>query len=628
MAKPKKLAVIGIDSVSASLIEQMVARGGLPNISRLMKEGCFAQAMSYMPNETGTNWCVIATGAHPMTTGVNMATHLRGDPLDKMVRGFPSDLCKAEQIWTTANRAGKRCVIFDYPQSFPIKIDNVIHVGEDGRPDNAIRALSEVRAYVTRQPEGTDTNPSLARLWSQHGTRVELKPATGWKGIPDASPPVLATELPIQPGNASEVKTVESLYACVWPDANGRYHRVTVHAERDASQAVLDLTPGAFSPWVIHEFNADGEKVTAGLRGKLLKLSPDAADFHLYFSQIYPADGFTTPAHLAAELVRRFGPYTTQPSRQQVVQGGASDVKTYFEEQEYQSAWLANAVEYVLANEDWDLFIMKWHGSDWTNHLCAYMLDPLNPLYDPARADEGWRFWVDVISLGDNIIGKVMEAAGGDAVIAVVSDHGGGYSTPPGGGVNVNGILARHGFIARADSGGTDWTRTKAWAAKHYVWINLKGRDPDGIVSPGAEFEELRRQIIECLLGETDPGTGRHLFKMVCPIEDAVMLGIGGERVGDIFYWEAERPRVKMTRAEFEAKHPDIVLGTWDWPRANSGAHTHDPFILMAGPGLKKSYKSPKIPWLSAFTPTLCHLSGIPAPADADGAVMWDFLAE
>jgi hypothetical protein len=46
-------------------------------------------------------------------------------------------------------------VVFDWAQSYPLKFeDGIIHIGEDGRPDNAIRALQEVRAYTThpRQP--------------------------------------------------------------------------------------------------------------------------------------------------------------------------------------------------------------------------------------------------------------------------------------------------------------------------------------------------------------------------------------------------------------------------------------------------------------------------------------------
>ena len=46
----------------------------------------------------------------------------------------------------------------------------------------------------------------------------------------------------------------------------------------------------------------------------------------------------------------------------------------------------------------------------------------------------------------------------------------------------------------------------------------------------------------------------------------------------------------------------------------------------MAGPGLKRGYRHTKAPWLSAFAPTLCHAWGIPIPADADGAVIWEFL--
>ena len=81
-----------------------------------------------------------------------------------------------------------------------------------------------------------------------------------------------------------------------------------------------------------------------------------------------------------------------------------------------------------------------------------------------------------------------------------------------------------------------------------------------------------------------------------------------------------------MTRQEFEARRPDLDLGSWEMPRCSSGNHTPDPFLVMAGPGLKKGWRRQVPVWLSAVAPTVALAAGFPVPAQADGAAIWDFF--
>ncbi|MBC7235502.1 MAG: alkaline phosphatase family protein, partial [Chloroflexi bacterium] len=330
----KKLVIIGFDSVSLSVLETFVRRGVLPTVGRLMREGSVTQTWPCFPMETGTNWASLATGASPWVTGCNMRVHWPGTPLDDFRSGFPAHVCKAEQLWTTAQKVGKRVVVFDWPQSFPLKLEEgIIHVGEDGRPDNAVRALQEVRAYTThpRQP-------------GPHVTEVHPQPATDWPGAPEGA---LAFEVSIMPGPQSRYHQVRPLYALLPRDAQG-YTRVEVYVARNDQAPLAVFRPGEWTPWVEHHFLADGAEVRAGLRGKLLQLSPDGQRVHLYLSEIYPLDDFCWPRDLAPALVERCGPFIIQCSRQQVVQGGASDIATYFEEQEYLAHWWRDAAVTIL----------------------------------------------------------------------------------------------------------------------------------------------------------------------------------------------------------------------------------------------------------------------------------------
>ena len=608
--KAGKLVVIGFDSISLSTLDEFVRRGALPTVARLMREGAVTQTWPCFPMETGTNWACLATGASPWVNGCNMSLHLPGDPLDRWQRGFPAELCKAEQLWTSAHKAGKRSVVLDWSQSYPLAFqDGLIHVGEDGRPDNAIRALQEVRAYTTHP-----------RAPGPHVTHIEPRP------VPGCTDGTLEFAVPIEPGPASRYADIAPLHARILQGESG-YDRVALFATPDAAEPIFSVRLGEWSDWTVHEFYADGQPACAGLRAKLLALKPDASRVHFYLSEIYSQDDFVSPGTLAPELIRACGPFIIQCSRQQVVQGGASDIATYMQEQQHLAYWWRDAAGHLLATQDWDLFMLKWHGPDWTNHLTMYMIDPRHPMYEPERAEEGWALWDDIMGWGDEIVARVLESAGPDTLIALVSDHGGGTQLPGiDGHPNPNTVLEANGWLVHKPGGGIDWTRTVAFGRNHYVFINLKGRDPQGIVEPGSDYEALRDTIIEALLDWKD-ANGRHACRVVLPKETAGRLAVGGDRVGDIFFDPAPSPPgASIDRDEFWRTHDVEQTGTWDWPRLNTGSHLDDSYFVLCGPGVRSGYRRDRPTLITSVAPTLATAWGIPVPKDADGTVLRDFL--
>jgi predicted AlkP superfamily phosphohydrolase/phosphomutase len=638
MPQTKKLAVIGFDSISLPFLETFVHRGVMPTVKRLMEQGSVTQTWPCYPMETATNWACLATGATPAIHGCNMAMPEPGGPLGKVVQAFPSSYCKAEQLWTAAHRAGKRSVIFDWTQSYPLTFDggvadSIIHVGEDGRPHFAFRALQEARAYTTDVDIPEHFHVTHVRPVKIQGEMVFEVPIT-----PTASHPSWGGSLPCR------YHDVSSLVARMTKGPSGGYEQIALYASQDASAPLLTVRLGEWSDWGKHTFIADGEPVPAYVRAKLLKLSPDGRDIHLYLSEIYPAEGFTHPVQLAPALVDACGPYIIQSSRQQVVIANASDIETYFEEQHYMGEWYRRAAEYVLTHVDWDLFMFKWHGPDWTNHLTMYMIDPDHALYDPDRAEEGWAYWDKLMALGDDIVRTVVEAAAastgddvaiasddvaiaGDGVtVALVSDHGGstdyvGKHHDP-----VREVLKALGLLVEGPSG-IDWTRTRAYSIKHNVYINTEHRFPNGNVAPhGAEYHRLKARIIEALLDAKDT-EGRHAFRTVLPIEDTGHLGVDGPFAGDIFVIPSPPP--KPTQEAFFALHPDPAeRGTWDWPRLNSGAHSDDSYFVLTGPGVRESYCRSRPTLITSVAPTLATVLGIPIPQNANGGVLWDFFRE
>ncbi|HET6458134.1 MAG TPA: alkaline phosphatase family protein, partial [Nitrosopumilaceae archaeon] len=105
-----KVVMIGLDAAIPTWIQKYFKMGRLPNMKKLADEGTWSEVIPVFPTHTASNWNTVSTGAWPKTHGVtDMVVHLPGTPLTEIKSGFYSDLCQAEQIWTTAEKFGKQC---------------------------------------------------------------------------------------------------------------------------------------------------------------------------------------------------------------------------------------------------------------------------------------------------------------------------------------------------------------------------------------------------------------------------------------------------------------------------------------------------------------------------------------
>ena len=101
----------------------------------------------------------------------------------------------------------------------------------------------------------------------------------------------------------------------------------------------------------------------------------------------------------------------------------------------------------------------------------------------------------------DEIIGKVMDRLEDDDVLWVMSDHG---CTSFRRGVNLNAWLLENGYLALKEGAdpseqwlqSVDWSRTRAYAVGLVgIFLNIEGREAQGIVKPGEEVEALKTEL-------------------------------------------------------------------------------------------------------------------------------------
>src|SRR5581483_72905 len=115
----------------------------------------------------------------------------------------------------------------------------------------------------------------------------------------------------------------------------------------------------------------------------------------------------------------------------------------------------------------------------------------------------------------DDLIGEVMKRMDDKTLLLVISDHGFKSFAR---GVNLNAWLHQNGYLTlkagRNESGDwfedVDWSQTRAYTmGLNGLYLNLRGREREGIVSPGAEADALKDELRRKLEGLVDPASGR-----------------------------------------------------------------------------------------------------------------------
>ena len=313
----------------------------------------------------------------------------------------------------------------------------------------------------------------------------------------------------------------------------------------------------------------------------------------------------------------------------------------------------------LLERYETDFFMVVFAGPDRINHcLWQYIgLDPLIKLDAEGQEIQGMihAYYRQL----DSILGGILKHAGPDTTMLVISDHGFGPIRKE---IYINKWLADQGFLASAsnprsakvraalrtlarqlgitkdrwqramgaratkvaqdlvNSVRIDWSRTRAYSnGVNTIQINLKGREPCGIVNAGSEYEEVRSQVIERLAELSDPETGRRVFNAVIPREKAG-TGPNLNRAPDIL--------LLMADEGYAAYECDVdVDHVFEAPRWRNGEHTLDGVLAAAGRHIRKGSTIVGATIMD-LAPTILYRMGLPIPDDMDGQILTELFAE
>ncbi len=182
---------------------------------------------------------------------------------------------------------------------------------------------------------------------------------------------------------------------------------------------------------------------------------------------------------------------------------------------------------------------------------------------------------------------------------------------------------SRERIVSNQFSGGTDWSQTTAFATPStfmsFLWANLRGRQPQGIVDPGQEYEELLHKLSEDLRLLIDPQTNETAVLQVWPSCAIFEIDPRCFRLPDLLVEWKPRPtfieRLHHPRAELMQKKPEFFRGS---------DHIRSGFIAAAGPSITGQQYIGDLDVLD-LAPTFLHMLGAPASQEMTGQLIPQF---
>jgi len=332
----------------------------------------------------------------------------------------------------------------------------------------------------------------------------------------------------------------------------------------------------------------------------------------------------------------------------------------------------------MLREVPWDLFMVVFMATDEAQHTFWHCMEAAE-----GSPEARYRRVIhDIYRRVDQAVGAILEQVAVDGqseetVVLVVSDHGAGpfYLM-----VNLTEWLAQEGYLVfRSDRRGylnrlyagwikrlmrvyrrylpadvratirgrlgadlfdqakggfesvllTDsiaWEQTRAYSlgAGGNIYLNVRGREPLGIVEPGTEYDKLCQALIDALMKMQDPQTKKPIVRRVYRREE-LYHGPALNRAPDLIiewvdygYWG---------RGRYDGRAPVFdVRNRVDFSdRPLTGSHRPEGILIAYGAGIPVGGRIEGARLLD-MAPTVLGLLGVPPAAEMDGELLLSLL--
>ncbi len=500
-----RVIVLGVDGMDPQFVQQHWS--ALPNLDRLRRQGSFRPLKTATPPQSPVAWSTFITGMDPDGHGIydfvhrDPKTYLPFSSMSKteeprhtlslgpylfpLSKGQVVALRRGKAFWQILAEHNIPVTMIRMPTNYPPLAAGKAIAGM-GTPD--LRGTFGTFAFYTDDPEEISRSVSGGRI-----VKVPLF----------QNRVTLRIEGPVNSLRKDHRASSVDLTVDVDPQE--------LAARLSIGDSLAIVRQGEWSDWLRADFPLiPGLASATGMfRVYARQLHPR---FELYTSPVNidpeaPELPISAPSGYSREVARATGRFYTQGIAEDTaaLRQGVFSLADYLAQSRLVFNDEHKLLRYALAGFREGLLFVYFSSIDLNSHMLWGKHEP--ELLDTYRAV-------------DATIGEVMEKAAG-ADLIVMSDHG---FTTFDRAFNLNTWLWKNGYLALDGGPGeddvpfarVDWTKTKAYAiGLNGLYLNLAGREKQGIVAQGAERQDLLRKIGAELIALRDPAGGRQVVETV-----------------------------------------------------------------------------------------------------------------
>lgn len=371
---------------------------------------------------------------------------------------------------------------------------------------------------------------------------------------------------------------------------------------------------------------------------------------------------FTYPDHFQEELIKKIGDYRVFFS-----QLSSKNIPMLIKDLEETLQMRIKATMYLF-EKDLDFIMVVDNGTDRAAHELWRFLDPDNPLFNQNELKKYGNPLLEYYKKVDEGLNVILKSIDNNTIVIIMSDHGLG---PLRKFINLNALLIKEGFmqikrnpistmryfsykcgyhpkniykilqLAGVERLATDhvsqktrlsllnkiffstadidWSRTKAFGCgvQGAIRINVRGREPQGCIEPGKQYEEIKNEIIEKLITYKDPENNQPMIKHVYSREE-IYAGPYLNEAPDLIL-------VPRDDYEFFGMYGFTFSHIVEPTFGNSGSHRPKGIFIALGKGIKSGIEI-KDTSIMDLAPTILHIFGVPVPDYMDGKVLFEIF--
>ena len=321
----------------------------------------------------------------------------------------------------------------------------------------------------------------------------------------------------------------------------------------------------------------------------------------------------------------------------------------------------------LIEREDVEVCVLVLGEIDRAQHDFWKYRDSRFPAYDTAAGQRFREVIAEHYQVSDEQVGRLLAQATEDTVVVVMSDHGGGPHPPRL--FLTNAWLRDRGWLERASAtssgissalrgllgsirrrlpfeerlrrvlpgrvvdgarrlsmniASVNWARTLAYRFPMYhpaegIELNVRGRQPKGIVEPGEEYETLRGQIIAALQEVRDPNDGATVVREVYRREELYSGPYLTIAPDIVFVTEPDCKAGSGLEGPIVTSAPLAEIDKY------SGLHTMDGIFVAWGSSIRKGHRVSGMEIMD-LAPTCIYALDEAVPESMDGRVRTDVL--